>query len=483
MSTCPTNRLTGNEVEKWLQYLKLSQYAPQFHHNRLTTLTQCISLDRQTLELMGIALPGHVTRLERAIVTLRLDLKKISKSSEDLRAELYGGHPAPSRSAQISSETTSGSINRSESYPEIYGAYRDLIPSCSSSSCGQIDYFDLLSVVTPAVNSITQVNGETYDTAHQSSEEVTELDPLTNQPIIFSRNHTHPPLPAPRQTNKCPAQSNSTDFPWTYEDLTKEILAQRPKAATKIDAVYSVLNEQLTEDSQSVPTRYTHKKSDYDQLTAVSLVPTVHPYTPLLSPPTPARSLPPETLAAVGLKIPLPQKAPIPAPRRSPSTPSTYLKESSPKLPSRLATQPEQASNTSANPIKKTFSPGFPLLPPTASISAPSQHNAFASPDSLRRTQTASSPIKTVPNPLYIPCESLDLIRSNSSYMPMRPTPIVPLVVSDREEHMESNSSSEDDGMDALEPLPPTNLIASLPIDPNLASPPCKRFNTEASHS
>ena len=515
MSNCPTKKLPSNEVEKWLQFLKLSQYTPVFGHNKLSSLNQCLALNRQTLELMGITLPGHLTRLERAISKLRLEKKKnskrLSKSYENLRAELDGGCFTPSSSYHLlNSETVNAPMNRSESFPEIYGSY---IPAYipTSSPCNQldIDYFDILSVITP-VNSVTQMNGETYDTLDSSpvpavrrfsSEEVTELDPLTNQTIVFSRNHTEPPLPVPRLTKKKASEGYSLDFPRTYDDLTNDILAHRGKTVPKIDALYSVIDEQLIEDTHSsLPLRYKPKTSDYDQLTAVTLLPTVHPDIPLLSPPKHACSLPPETLAAVGLKNPSstlgdrhPQIAPVPAPRRSPSTPACSTKETSPKLPPRLPSQPvphahkQSAPLPATNPLKKTFSPGAPLLPPSSSIAPPLRHMTFASPDSSSRTYEEflphpTSPLKSVPNPLYIPSDTIELLRSNTSYMHMRPAPLPPLVISDGEEHLESSSSSEGEGEDTMGVLSPTKLISSLPYDANFGpSQPYKRFNTEAS--
>ena len=152
MSTRPANKLCSSEVDRWLQRLKLSQYAPNFHQNKLTNLKQCQRLTRQTLELMGVTLPGHITRLERAILKLRSDRSsnRMSNSLEDLHAELERDSVTASSSFyyRFGEVIDMTSLPRSESDPELCGPtalHEDFSPNSS-------DYYDMLSEFISPVN-------------------------------------------------------------------------------------------------------------------------------------------------------------------------------------------------------------------------------------------------------------------------------------------------------------------------------------------
>ncbi|KAI6645936.1 Arf-GAP with Rho-GAP domain, ANK repeat and PH domain-containing protein 1-like [Oopsacas minuta] len=491
MSTRPANKLSTSEVDRWLQCLKLPQYAPVFKHNGLTSLSQCQGLTRRTLGVMGITLPGHVTRMERAILNLRLDRtegfsKTLSKSSEDLRKNLLTTSTSfYNRSGVV---VNMNFINRSESDPELSGPTE--LPDDLERSSTPV-YFDLLSQITPVVNNI-QTNGQVYDSleSHEAiphkkpfTEEITELDPLTNQPIIFTRNNTEVPIPSPRHTSskRHVTDIDSTEFPRDYDELTRQILlSQKEHKPPRIDAAYTMIDENLIDNTQLL--HHKNKKSDYDQLTAASLLPIIHPDTPLLSPPHNAKSLPSDILAAIGLKNPVsaqtdrvnPQRAPVAAPRRSPSNPSSN-KVSSPQLPPRNQSQPVLVPKISAPPIPiiKTSSPGPPSLPNSSLITAPTRHMTISDP---------ISPIQKVSNPNYISTESIELIRSSTNYIPMRPAPPPPMLFEDLPvEDQVSSSSSEDENEDVLTEVPPTKMLISLPNDPAHVCQPLKRFNTEIS--
>ena len=496
MSTRPANKLCSSEVDRWLQRLKLSQYAPNFHQNKLTNLKQCQRLTRQTLELMGVTLPGHITRLERAILKLRSDRSsnRMSNSLEDLHAELERDSVTASSSFyyRFGEVIDMTSLPRSESDPELCGPtalHEDFSPNSS-------DYYDMLSEFISPVNNNIQTNGD-YEfldppappppvTPKQSSSEETELDPLTYQPIVFTRN-THAPIPSPRHPVN---DSRSADLnqPRTYDELTRQIQMSNSQHSTTIAAMYSMINEELIE---KVGVVRSPEKGEYDQLTAVSAIPIVHPNTPLLSPPVQAKGLRPEILAAIGLKDPSsdspppPPQVPTPAPRRSPSNPSTH--RVSPKLPPRFNSQNALFNSKMSAPLPmiKTTSPGVPTLPSSSLISPPTRHMSVNT-GSLKREQTEfipdpTSPLDTIPNPDYISTDSLELIRSSTSYMPMRPAPRPPFfndVLGD--DHVISSSSSEDESSNVVTELPPpTKMVSSLPADPNLVPNHLKRFNTE----
>ena len=492
MSTRPANKLSSSEVDRWLQRLKLSQYAPNFHQNNLTDLHQCQVLTRHTLELMGISLPGHITRLERAIVKLRFDRssRRLSKSLEDLRVELERDAITASSSFyfRFGEVVDMTSLPRSESDPELCGPtalHEDFSPNSSA-------YYDMLSEVVSPVSKF-QTNGVYDILAHPSppapkpsaSEEITELDPLTNQPIIFTRNNPQAPIPSPRHPMN-DTQSADIHHPRTYEELTRQIQQSNNQHSTTLPALYSMINEELIE---KVGVVRPPDKGDYDQLTAVSALPIVHPDIPLLSPPAQAKSLPPEIFAAIGLKNPsdsppVPPKVPIPAPRRCPSNPSAT--RVSPKLPPRFHSQNALITPkvSAPLPVTKVASPAPPALPSSSLITPPTRHMSVNT-GSLKREQPKfipdpTSPLRTVPNPDYISTDYIGLMRSNTSYMSMRPAPPPPPFEDlSGDDQVISGSSSEDESSDVVCELAPIKLITSLPNDPNMSPQPFKRFNTE----
>ena len=509
-----TAKLSCSEVDLWLQHLKLPQYAHLFRQRGLSSVQDCRRLTRVKLEQMGITLPGHVCRMTKAIsklsssdVRLRLGLglglgldhgmdgsRRRSRSSEEIRQavdeSLNGGNYELREAVDLAYLIRSDSNPdvRSSPHPFLSPLSNTSLPLRSSGSSPSSDYFDLLAILPPSSQQADP--DQAYDVLEPEDkpifqlgagengtscvEEMTALDPLTQQQLILTRSQTDVfPVPIPRVISvpRVMSKKNSADsLPISY--------SHSPSRSHRLPVdrhQYTIIDESKIEEPV-LPLMPQHVKktqpaSDYDELSAVSLEPTIMPASCPLSPTPQLDKLPTGTKIALGLKKESSQSqadsslslTPTPAPRRSPSSPLLTSIDSTPPIPARYNSHSHQSNNLSA---QRLMSHGnkTALNQPTLSLKS-------SSPQAVSNYPDITSPLEKVNNPIYVPSEEVH--RFYSSYTPMRPAPGPPhpppfMLPSDQMRVDDDSGTSSDDGVEAGDVLAelsrPKLNASSLPV-------------------